>query len=618
MYRIEYMAKPRLEDDFDNHVNFVWKAEHPIPEEYPRFTNFTKIDIELEKIKMEIATNQENRFINHIYNVFIENNEDSVRSYIMSKIESIQNKNSKGDLIDFLLKEITNGNYVLFHISNEGTERNPQFQIPNFSFSGLSLSDRDYYLNKTQHKDGLLDLIKKQLAYFGIEDETSFVWELEKSIAESHYTKAEKREPLKTYHPMTIEMLKDIFYPYFNNISDILPKEMYDITTNSVSVMRAYKSVFESYTISQLKLWFIWRTIKNCAGALHNDSILSKNHFDFYMREMNGIEKPKDMEKRAGNFVESYLSDKFSEIYVNNYVDKNLFTDFPVFVEKIRGTLMSKLKEADWMCDETRKVSIEKLRDMNLKVVSPTKFRDYSEITREYSNILEFLDAYYKWDWDVIECGEKMYKLRDPLKWEMSAMTVNAYYHPLYNEIVFPAGILQPPFYDTANSYGQNVGGIGAVIAHEMTHGFDDQGSKFDKNGYLYDWWSKKTRENYEDIIKKMEDYFDTLTHVDLPLNAKLTQGENLADLGGLKIALASCEGDEVEERACMMSWAKIWSANVRYEYAQKMITLDPHSPPHLRINGILPHIENFYKIFNINETDGMFIGEERRCSLWN
>ena len=461
-------------------------------------------------------------------------------------------------------------------------------------------------------------LIKKQLAYFDIHNDTDFIWDLEKTIAKSHYTKAEKREPMKTYHPMTLSAFKKIFQPYFKDIEKILPSEIYDITVNNDTLLETFKLVLDSYNVEELKLWYVWKLIRSACGYLHNDNELYKNHFAFYMKEMNGIEKPKDMKKRAGNFVEGYLEDKFSEIYVKKYADNRLITEFPNFVEKIRASLMTKLDEAQWMDNETRNASIEKLHDMTLKVVSPTKFRDYKEIDNEYANILEFVEAYYKWDWDELECKEKMYKLRDPLKWEMSAMTVNAYYHPLYNEIVFPAGILQAPFYDSNASYGENAGGIGAVIAHEMTHGFDDQGSKFDKNGFLYDWWSKETRNNYDDIIKKMETYFATLTYVDLPVNAKLTQGENLADMGGLKIALASCDGNEKDERDCMLSWAKIWSANVRYEYAQQMITLDPHSPPHLRINGILPHINRFYEIFEIQESDGMYLKEEKRCELWN
>ena len=415
-----------------------------------------------------------------------------------------------------------------------------------------------------------------------------------------------------------MSIFKKIFNPWLDKIEAILPPEIYDITVSSEKVAQTFNHILNKYSLDELKTWFIWRSIKAIVGYLGNDNVLYQNHFEFYMREMNGVDKPKDMEKRAGNFVESYLEDKFSEIYLNKYVDKKLVTEFPVFVERIRETLLEKLKCADWMCEDTRSASLEKLRDMTLKVVSPTKFCDYAPIERDYSNIIQFVSAYYKWDWEELECKKKMYKLRDPLKWEMSAMTVNAYYHPLYNEIVFPAGILQSPFYDTSASYGANAGGIGAVIAHEMTHGFDDQGSKFNKDGYLCDWWSKETRANYEGIIKRMEDYFATLTHVDLPVNARLTQGENLADLGGLQTALASCNGNETDERDCMISWAKIWSANVRYEYAQKMITLDPHSPPHLRINGILPHINRFYEIFNIQENDGMYLENDKRCLLWS
>ena len=418
---------------------------------------------------------------------------------------------------------------------------------------------------------------------------------------------------------MTLSAFKRIFQPYFNDIDTIFPPEIYDITVNNTELLYTFKNVFDTYSLKQLKVWFIWKQIRSVATYLHNDNPIYQNHFTFYMSEINGIKKSKEMEKRAGNFVEGFLEDKFSEIYVTKYVDPKLITEFPKFVEKIRCSLMGKLNTASWMCEQTKVASLDKLRCMTLKVVAPTEFRDYHDIDHTpYKNVLEFVDKYFQWDWEKIECAEKMYKLRNPLKWEMSAMTVNAYYHPLYNEIVFPAGILQSPFYDSDASYGANMGGIGAVIAHEMTHGFDDQGSKFDKNGYLYDWWSVDTRDNYTKLIKKMETHFSSLTHVDMPVNARLTQGENLADLGGLKIALDCCENNKNHQRECMESWAKIWAANVRYEYAQQMITLDPHSPPHLRINGILQHIQQFYEIFQVKEGDGMFIESEKRCGLWN
>lgn len=609
---------PSLKDDFDNAINWEWKQNNPIPAEYPRYSNFTKLFIDLEKIKMEICENKNNQFINTIYNLYKEQNAESIREYIKNKLENMNNYDSKQSFINYLLGEIHNGNYLLFHICFSGTERNPKFQIPNISFNGLSLPDKTYYIEKTQYKDSYLTLIQSQLEYFEINNDVSFIWELEKTIAESHYSRAEKREPLKTYHPMTMEAFREKMSPFFDEIDDILNIKIHDLTVNNYKLLDTFKNVFETWSLEQLKVWYSWKVINKYSGYLSNDNILFKNYFAFYNKELNGIEEPKTMDKRSASFVEGYLEDEFSQIYLEKYCNPKLKEEFPIFVEKIRNALLKKIEKAEWLESDNKKTTIDKLKSMTLKVVAPSYFKNYEALSSNlYSNILEFIDTYYKWDWIVLECKEKMYKLRDPNTWEMSAMTVNAYYHPLYNEIVFPAGILQPPYYDCNASYGVNAGGIGAVIAHEMTHGFDDQGSNYDKDGYLYQWWTDNTKKNYEERIIKMENYFNSLTHVDMSMNGKLTQGENLADLGGLQTAISSCETDE-ERKECILSWARAWRANVRYEYAQKMIDLDPHSPPHLRINGILPHIQVFYNLFDIKEGDGMYLEPEKRCLLWS
>ena len=521
-------------------------------------------------------------------------------------------------MFSHLLGLISQGQYKVFHICFSGTERNPKFQIPNIGFGGLSLPDKTYYLEKTQYKEDFLKMVQTQVNYFGYEKNMDFIWELEKEIAESHYSRAEKREPLKTYHPMTLNALIEKCAPFLDTVKSVLPDKIHDITVNNFSLLSTFQKVWSEKSLEELQFWYVWKTIIGSVGSLDNENPLFKTHFDFFSKTLNGIEKPKSMDKRAANFVEGYLDDDFSRIYLEKYCDPNLKSEFPQFVERIRASLLEKIEKATWLDEENKKTTLEKLRCMTLKVVSPTNFKDYSVLSdKSYSNILEFIAAYYKWDWEILEVEKKMYQLRDPHAWEMSAMTVNAYYHPLYNEIVFPAGILQAPYYSSTQSYGENAGGIGAVIAHEMTHGFDDQGSNYDKDGYLYQWWTDETKQNYEDIIQKMEDYFNSLTHVDMSMNGKLTQGENLADLGGLQTAISSCDTEE-QRKDCLISWATIWRANVRYEYAQKMIDLDPHSPPHLRINGILPHIQSFYDIFDIQEGDGMYLEPEKRCMLWS
>lgn len=609
---------PQMKDDFDNAVNYQWKQENPIPEEYPRYSNFTKLFMDLEEKKMEICNDSTNTFINTIYNLYKNQNRELILDHIKNECETILYKDSKEALFSYLLSQINNGQYRVFHICFSGTERNPKFQIPNISFGGLSLTDRTYYLEKTEHKDEFLNMVQKQMELLGYKKNMKYIWEIEKTIAESHYSRAEKREPLKTYHPTTLVALIEKCSPYLDSLKYILPDKIHDITVNNFSLLETFKNVWDNTSLEDLQYWYMWKTVGNYVCYLDNENPLFMNHFNFFSKTLNGIEKPKTMDKRAANFTENYLDDEFSRIYMEKYCDPILQSEFPIFVNKIRESLLCKIEKAQWITEDNRKTTIDKLQSMTLKVVSPTIFKDYSSLMeRNYNTIIDFVQAYYKWDWEVLEVKNKMYQLRDPDAWEMSAMTVNAYYHPLYNEIVFPAGILQAPYYDTKQSYGENAGGIGAVIAHEMTHGFDDQGSNYDKDGYLYQWWSDETKQNYEQIIQKMEDYFNSLTHTDMSMNGKLTQGENLADLGGLQTAISSCETDS-EKRECILSWARIWRANVRREYAQKMIDLDPHSPPHLRINGILPHIQAFYECFDIQVGDGMYLEPEKRCMLWS
>ena len=608
----------RIQDDFDNAINEEWKKNNPIPDIYPRYTNFTVLHEELEKIKMDICENKENKLIHELYNLYKDQDDNYNKQFIMNRIERIMDKPTKEDLIHYLLSEIPNGNYILFHVCHAGTERNPLFQVPQFTYNGLSLSDMSYYTDMEDIKEPFLEMIKKQFTEMSIFNEMKdfdFIWELEKTLASYHYTRAERREPLKTYHPTTMKAFRKMMSPYFDKISDVFPDEYYDIVLNNDSLFEGFKTVIETYSLKQLQIWYSWKTIRK-----YSDCTLGRMYeinFDFYNRRLNGVKTPKSVEKRGAEMMEDMLEDSFSEIYLTNYVDPSLQENFSVFVEDLRQTLLSKMCRATWMCNETKEKAIDKLKSMNLKTVGPTSYKDYSHFNKKYLSILEFIDDYYKWDWNVLEVKHKMYKLRDPNEWLMSAMTINAYYHPSYNEIVFPAGILQPPFYGVDQSFGENAGGIGAVIAHEMTHGFDDQGSKFDKNGYLHNWWTHKTRTEYETIIQKMEDHFNSLTYEDKQMNGKLTQGENLADLGGLQTALSLCNTDE-DKKDCLLSWARIWRANSTREYSQKLIVIDPHSPPHLRINAIVQHISDFYRLFNVEKTDKMFLEPEKRCMLWS
>ena len=610
----------RIQDDFDNAMNASWKLEHPIPDKYPRYTNFTVLTERMESIMKEMCIDQTNVLLNKTYTQYMSQNDETLKSHIYKKVEMMENVDSISGLIEYLSRCIVQGDYRLFHIYHGGTCRNPTFNIPRFNFNGLSLPDKSYYENEddvSSKKVAFMSMINTLFTKLDLDTtHLTTIWEIERFISETHYTRAEKRNPLKTYHPTTLTQLVSMLGDQFSCLTSILPTEYHDITVNNIDLVERFSAVYGGkFTLEQLKTWHIWKIVRSYVGSSIGD--LYSEYFRFYGTTMTGTKEPRPLEERAVLFVKSMFDDEMSRVYMDKYANPRLVIEFPKFVETLRGTLRNKLINLPWMTSNTKTKAIDKLDSMTLKVVGPTKYKDYSYFERDFVSVYELIDFSRKWDWDVLEVHDKMYKLHDHDSWEMAAVDVNAYYHPYYNEIVFPAGILQSPFYDPDAEYGDNAGGIGAVICHEMTHGFDDEGSKYDKNGYLHNWWTNKDRAEYEVVISNMETYFNGLSYKQQDLNGRLTQGENLADLGGLKCAIASCPDDK-QQRICMEAWARTWRANIRDEYAKQMTIVDPHSLPRFRINGILPHVPEFYDIFDVKEGDGMYLDIEKRCRLYD
>ena len=611
----------RPQDDFDNYINAQWKQDNPIPDKYSRFTNFTVLQEKMDKILIEM-TKQDNSLINNIYNLYL--NQDN--RTLKDKISNIVNKINQIDDIEtffrYIFSEIPNGKYYLLHIYHSGTCRNPKFQVPYFSFGGISLPDKSYYTDKKDLRSDYELMINELFEYYNIlpinRQNIDKIWDLESNIAQYHYDRAEKRDPLKRYNPCTLSLFHQLTDNKFSYLSDILPQEYHDIVLdNSILPIKLY-SIFNSYNIEILKTWLIWQVIKSYVpNSINNDYNI---YFNFYGTKLTGTKIPKPLNERAIRFTKNHLVDEYNRIYCstqNNYVDSKLNIKFPQFVKVLVKTIRNKLNSAKWMSRTTKDLAIHKLDNINLKIIGPTNYENYDIFNKKYNSIFDFIDDFYKWDWEHLEINKKMYKLHNNNKWEMAAVDINAYYHPFYNEIVFPAAILQPPFYSSENTFGQNAGGIGAIICHEISHGFDDKGSKYDSDGYLYNWWLKQDRKNYETIINPLEEYFNSLTYNDKKLNGRLTQGENLADLGGLKCSLAACPNNE-EKKKCIIAWAKTWRANIRDECAEQMIMTDPHSLPRFRINGILPHIKEFYELFNVNKSDKMYLDEKLRCELYD
>ena len=610
------MSKPREQDDFDNSVNYQWKLDNPVPDKYPRYENFTILSERMESIMVEICKGDTDTLVNKIFNLFIGQTDKDFIEHTTNELNNVSLIDNKYDLFEFIFSQIPKGKYYLLHINFSGTCRNPRFQIPHFTFTGLSLPDKAYYTDRIDLRVDFEIMIDKIFTILSIDKSyIKNIWDIEGYIASAHYTKAEKRDPLKTYHPMTLDNFLNMSPGYFNCLKNKLPVDIYDIILTNADLPAKIINIFDTTCKDSLKTWIQWLIIKNNMSMSVGE--IYKIYFDFYKTKLNGTKTERPIEERAILYTKNHLGDDFSKIYINNYMDSRIKTEFPKFVDKIKSSVREKLQNSDWMGIDATKLATNKLDNINLKLIGPEKYEDFSVFNQNYNSIYNFMDKYDKWDWDELEVNRKMYKPIDPLKWEMDSVDINAYYHPYYNEIVFPAAILQKPFYDPSESFGNNAGGIGAVIAHEISHGFDDKGSQYDLNGYLYNWLPKQERDKYEKIIYPMEDYFNNLLYNDTKLNGRLTQGENLADLGGLKCALYACETD-IEKKKCIYSWAIIWRANLREEYAQQMIIVDPHSLPHYRINGILAHIPDFYRLFNVTDGDDMYLEEDKRCSLYN
>jgi putative endopeptidase len=328
--------------------------------------------------------------------------------------------------------------------------------------------------------------------------------------------------------------------------------------------------------------------------------------------------------------VESILGELLSKAYVEKYFGQEQKTNCANMIGEIIKTYHTRLEQLEWMSDETKARALEKLSKFTFKIGFPDKWTDFSKLAINselmfYENILEASK------WEIEHNMEKLYKPVDKLEWHMNAHEINAYYAPTMNEIVFPAGILQAPFYSSEQTLAENLGGIGAVIGHEITHGFDDKGRLYDANGNLNNWWTELDEKQFENHSSKLLNQFNGFSYYGIGVNGNLTLGENIADLGGITLALKTLERvisveqqneqneNELKEQTknLFIQWAKVWRCNITEDTLKNQLLTDPHSPTQLRVNGILQNIDEFYQIFKIQPTDPMYLSPDARSKIW-
>jgi predicted metalloendopeptidase len=504
---------------------------------------------------------------------------------------------------------------------------------------GLGMPDRDYYTKQDpdmkQKREKYIAHVTKMLTLLGepaqkAADDAKRIMALETKLAEASRTRVQLRDPIKNYNKMGARQLQDLtpewdWSDYFNKINLLEPG---DINVHQPEFFKAANDVFKSTPIDDWKAYLRWHLISETAPYLSKDFV--DEEFDFNERTLRGTQQNKPRWKRVIATEDDEIGEALGKLYVGFDFPPEAKARALELVNNLKEALADRIKTLDWMDEPTKKEALKKLAAMNVKIGYPDKWLDYSLLQIDRGPYV--LNAMRAGKFEADRDLEKIGKPVDRTDWGMTPPTVNAYYNPNMNEIVFPAGILQPPFFYANADDAVNYGGIGAVIGHEMTHGFDDQGRQFDATGNLRDWWSKKSADEYDKRRKAIVQQYNEYEPLPgLHLNGELTQGENIADIGGVKLAYAALQkaldkhpedqnkkidGFTPEQRF-FLSFAAIWRSKIRDEDQKLRIKTDPHSPAQFRVNGPLSDLPEFQKAFNVPDGSPMVRPADKRVNIW-
>lgn len=515
------------------------------------------------------------------------------------------------------------------------SERN----ILHITEAGIGLGDRDYYLVKSDKNDQIMAAYREyickimHLAGYSVEDAqriSETVIKIETEYAKNKKTREESRDPLLRYNVMSLDELED----KFQNITwrDIFAKSgIEDITNVNISSMKFIKFINDyipTLDEREIKDMMAYGSVSSSSGALSED--FYDLDFEMFGKIMSGTEEKRPRWKRAQGMVGSLFGEAIGQLYVNKYFPEKNKKYMLGLVENLRAALKKHIEELSWMSEETKAKAIEKLEGMRVKIGYPDKWKDYSEIKID-PNISYMENLLKASEWFAKDNYSKLNKPVDREEWHMYPQTVNAYYSPQMNEICFPAGILQPPFFDIDAEDALNYGGIGVVIGHEMTHAFDDSGRQYDKFGNLNNWWTEEDEKKFNSLADKLIEQFDEIEVAPgVKGNGKFTLGENIADQGGLRVALtalkmaSSDEGlDSLDKdglnalQKFYISYGGVWANNIRPEEILVRTQTDPHSLARNRVNVTLKNIQPFIEAFNITKGDKMYRDEKDQVIIW-
>jgi len=499
---------------------------------------------------------------------------------------------------------------------------------------GLGLPDREYYLRGDDISAEILNKyrshIKTVFDMTGLpnsEESASMILALETRIAGSHWTKEASRDMVKLYNPMTPKELQELSpeFPWAVYLQEAGLADLEEIVVLMPSYFEEMAPLFRSTSINDWKTYFRWAVINSHAGILTEE--LDNQNFEFFGKTLSGTEQQLPMWRRGVAMVNTHLGEAIGEVYVSRHFAGSSKERMLELIGNLVKAYEISIRELDWMSDETKMEALDKLSKFTPKIGYPDEWKDYSGVEIKAIDLVgnihqSRLDQYR-------EKLERQQENVDRAEWSMTPQTVNAYYNPPLNEIVFPAAILQPPYFDVTVEDAVNYGAIGAIIGHEIGHGFDDQGSTFDGDGTLRNWWTDEDRNEFKSRTALLVDQYSGFkVFDDLNVNGAFTLGENIGDLGGLSIALLayeiSLDGKEppvmdgfTGYQRFFISWAQGWRGIARDEAVRTQIATDPHSPMQFRVNGVVRNVPEFYEAFNVMPEDSLYVAPENRVRIW-
>lgn len=636
-------------DDFYHYAAGGWLKAHPLDAEHSENGAFTDLyELSQKRIKeliLQYANSPQkqgtlSQKIGSLYNLMM----DSVRlnregwtpiKPTLAKIQAVKNRKDYQLVCSQL--DRSGESTMMFGLSVSPDLRNAEWNLVSIGQGGLFLGTRDYYLSDKGQNKRVLDAYKaylKKLFMMTGDDEAAAqkkmdaVLAIETRIAKVSYDEVKLRDIDANYHKMTYRQLVNDYpgidwgnvflangFPAFDEVTVGQPEPIHEV-----------EKILADTPLEDLKDYAEGRVILGAASQLSDDFRAEAFKFGSVL---SGVKKDRPRWKRAVRLVSGTMGEAIGKLYVEKYFPESSKTRMLELVHNLQTALSQRIDEATWMSPATKEQAKDKLSHFIIKIGYPDKWKDYSGLqVNDSLSLYANLQAISRWSTDDF-IARHVNKKVDKSEWGMTPQTINAYYNPSTNEICFPAAILQPPFFDPTADDAANYGAIGGVIGHEMSHGFDDQGSQFDKTGNQHNWWTVKDKKNFDERTKILADYFSNFEVLPgVKINGRQTLGENIGDNGGLNIAYRALQNSLKKnplpvkdgftpEQRFFLAWGRVWASNMAPEFVKMIVTTDPHSPNIARVNGALPQIDAWYDAFHVKRGNKMYLPKKKRAHIW-